>query len=85
MRSNDDRDESQDAVVAGALRKAVATAFRDDRDAVTLRYIRTVVEKELGLGSEYFKLDPYWKDRSKAIVMQEVVCCRSCAMPLWTC
>lgn len=79
MSNNDDdhdgdRDESRDVVITAALRKAVVTAFQVDRDAVTLRYIRTAVEKELGLGVEFLKCDPYWKDKSKSVVIQEVVC-----------
>ncbi|KAI5814875.1 hypothetical protein BZA77DRAFT_93335 [Pyronema omphalodes] len=67
-----DRDESKDILLSGALRKAVAQTFAKDRDTVTLRYIRTIVEQEHKLGADYFKTDPYWKERSKEIIMEEV-------------
>lgn len=66
-----DRDESRDAQIAGALRKAVADAFRKDPESVTLRTVRNEVAAELGLGEGFFKSDPYWKDKSKEIVLQE--------------
>ena len=67
------RDESRDALIAGALRKAVADTFKKNRDDVTLRYIRTLVEDQLTLGAQFFKSDDYWKNQSKDIVLQEVV------------
>jgi hypothetical protein len=67
------RDESRDALIAGALRKAVADTFKKDRDDVTLRYIRTLVEDQLALGAQFFKSDDYWKNQSKDIILQEVV------------
>ncbi|KAI5858135.1 hypothetical protein BZA05DRAFT_386092 [Tricharina praecox] len=66
-----DRDESRDAQIAGALRKAVADAFRKDPESVTLRTVRNEVAEELKLGEGFFKSDPYWKDKSKEIVLQE--------------
>lgn len=68
-----DRDESKDILLSGALRKAVAQTFANDRDTVTLRLIRTIVEQQHNLGQDYFKTDPYWKERSKEIIMEEVV------------
>jgi hypothetical protein len=68
-----DRDESKDILLSGALRKAVAQTFAKDRDTVTLRLIRTIVEQQHKLGQDYFKTDPYWKERSKEIIMEEVV------------
>jgi len=71
---DESRDESRDAQIAGALRKAVADAFRKDPESVTLRTVRNEVAAELGLGEGFFKSDPYWKDKSKEIVLQEGVC-----------
>ena len=72
------RDESRDAQIAGALRKAVADAFSKDPESVTLRTVRNEVAAELKLGDGFFKSDPHWKDKSKEIVMQEGVCGGDC-------
>lgn len=68
----DPRDDSRDGLISGCLRKAVAQAFKADRDQVTLRKIRALVEEELQLGERFFKSDPYWKAQSEDIIVQEV-------------
>lgn len=73
MSSDDERDDSQDQAVLGALRSAVATGFRTNRDDVTLRKIRMRVEEQLGLPQNYLKIDDFWNAKSKEIVLQEVV------------
>lgn len=78
--SDEERDESQDQAITGALRSNVANAFRTNRDEVTLRKMRTKVEQQLGLPEEFLKLDPYWNAHSKKIVLQEVVGAARCVL-----
>ncbi|TGZ81222.1 hypothetical protein EX30DRAFT_395725 [Ascodesmis nigricans] len=66
------RDEDADARIAAAIRVTIAREFKANPELITIKYIRTLAEKELGLEPEFFKTDPYWKSESKTLIQQEV-------------
>lgn len=57
-----------------ALRHAVQVVYRTgDLEQLTVKRMRKAAEEELDLQEGFFK-EPVWKDRSKAIIENEVVC-----------
>ena len=61
-------------VISAALVDTVEKIFRsDDRDALTVRLVRTKVEEGLNLG-EGFLVQSTWKERSKKIIKDSTVC-----------
>lgn len=67
---------SQDANYERALRDAVVTLFKKNRDEVTVKTARTAAEKTLGVQAGFFKGDATWNPKSKDIATEEVVCPR---------
>lgn len=56
------------------LRDEVAGIFKSDNmDELTVKRIRSAVEKKLGLTEGYFKNTGDWKSRSEKIIKAEVV------------
>lgn len=51
-----------------ALRKTVEDLYYEDSSNVTVKSVRSTVEKKLGLNEGFFKQDVEWKERSKNIV-----------------
>ena len=60
-----------------ALRQAVAAIFKSGKhEDLTMKRVRSMAEAELDLPDDFFKSSAKWKDRSKEIVSNEVVCSR---------
>ncbi|MCJ1307766.1 hypothetical protein MMC25_001414 [Agyrium rufum] len=58
---------------AKALEKALRDAVKADADReMTLKSVRSTAERSLGLPAEFYKTTEAWKDRSKAIIAEEV-------------
>jgi len=62
-----------DATLEQALRDVVKKIFQNGNlDQLTLKRVRKAAEEDLAL-SDFFKQDPKWKDKSKAVIESEVV------------
>ena len=63
-----------DTKIEAALRATVAKLFdEDDQGSLTLKNVRSEVGKQLDFPEDFFKTDARWKDKSKEIVLDEVV------------
>ncbi len=63
-----------DAKLEQSLRNAVVGFYEaNDFDSLTLKRVRILAARKLGLSEDFFKSDATWKDRSKAVVNAEVV------------
>lgn len=72
--------------LANALRGAVRATFAaSDWDNLTVRRIRGNVELSLGLAPNYFKSDAAWKEKSKSIIEDEVVCANNSHISIFSC
>ncbi len=60
--------ELEEALIAGTHR-----VFTADPDTTTVNKVRHHVEEKLGLGEGFFASDD-WKQRSKALIKEYVVC-----------
>lgn len=70
-----------DQVLEHALRHAVQVVYKTgDLEELTVKRMRKAAEGELELQEGFFK-EPEWKDRSKAIIENEVVCCDPAQYP----
>jgi len=68
-----------------ALRHAVQVVYKTgDLEQLTVKRMRKAAEEELELQEGFFK-EPVWKDRSKAIIENEVVCCAPAKNPATIC
>jgi len=71
-----------DKVLERALRHAVQVVYRKGNlEELTVKRMRKAAEEELDLQEGFFK-EPEWKDRSKAIIETEAVCCGHARNPL---
>lgn len=62
------------SVLENALRKSVQRLFeKGNLNDLTVKRIRQGVEEKLGLQKDFFKNDPTWKGKSKAIIQSEAV------------
>jgi hypothetical protein len=62
-----------DKALTNALLKSVRTIYRsDEKDQLSVRFVRTKVEEEFDL-EEGFLSEGKWKDKSKGIIKGEVV------------
>jgi hypothetical protein len=61
---------SSSALVA-QLKKSVKNIFDTDREQLSVKKVRSAVELDLESG---FFLSPEWKDKSKQIIKEHVVC-----------
>lgn len=58
-----------------ALRNTVVSIFKSGTlDELTVRRVRLSSEKKLGLEVDFFKNHASWKEKSAAIIKEEVVC-----------
>ena len=63
-----------DSVLEDALRHAVQQIYRSrNLEDLTVRRVRTTVEKQLNLEDDFFKDSSIWKEKSKRIIQSEVV------------
>ena len=62
-----------DAEIDIALREAVVKRFQSNPEQLTIKKIRTDVERQLGLGDGFFKADMNWNPRSKETIQLQVV------------
>lgn len=62
-----------DAEIDVALREAVVKRFQSNPDQLTIKKIRTDIERQLGLGDGFFKADLKWNPRSKKTIQLQVV------------
>lgn len=63
-----------DARIEKALRAAVQQANdRGELDLITVKTARTSAERTLKLDAGFFKSHETWKDRSKDVIIEEVV------------
>lgn len=63
-----------DKTLVDTLKATVTSIFNsDERDTLSVKRVRDQTEGELGLEKGYF-LQPEWKDRSKQIIKEHVVC-----------
>jgi len=68
--------------LTAALKRAVNDVFHsNEKDLLTVRFIRTKVEEELDLKGSFFT-EGKWKDKSKVIIKGEAVSCLF--IPIWT-
>lgn len=57
------------------MRDIVARLFRHGQlEDLTVKRVRKAAEEELDLPVDYLKSNSEWKDRSKDIISEEVVC-----------
>ena len=64
-----------DAQLEHALREAVRSVFETGKmENLTVKRLRNHVETNLGLEPEFFKSNDQWKEKSKNLIQQEVVC-----------
>jgi hypothetical protein len=56
-----------------ALRSATTHAYKHDVESLTVKRIRAKVEGSLDLPEGFF-LKPAWKEQSKSIITERVVC-----------
>ncbi|KAL8844452.1 MAG: hypothetical protein Q9205_002283 [Flavoplaca limonia] len=61
-----------DAEIDIALREAVVKRFQSNPEQLTIKKIRTDVERQLGLGDGFFKADMKWNPRSKETIQLQV-------------
>ena len=62
------------SVLEDALRDAVQKIYRSrNLEDLTVNRVRRAVEKQLVLEDDYFKNDSFWKEKSKHIILSEVV------------
>ncbi|KAL8711027.1 MAG: hypothetical protein Q9220_004408 [cf. Caloplaca sp. 1 TL-2023] len=61
-----------DAHIEQALRHAVEALYKSDPQQITLKTIRTRVERDLGLDSAFFKSHTTWNARSKDVIQSQV-------------
>ena len=62
------------SVLEDALRNAVQKIYRSrNLEDLTVKRVRRAVEKQLVLEDDYFKNDSFWKEKSKSIILSEVV------------
>ena len=62
-----------DVEIEIALREAVVKRFQSNPEQLTIKKIRTDVERQLGLGDGFFKADMRWNSRSKETIQLQVV------------
>ena len=66
---------ASDQAVEGALLEVVGSRFRaGDHDSLTLKRVRAAAEVQLNLPKDYLKNHRTWKEQSKHLVTEEVVC-----------
>ena len=58
--------------IEASLRNAVEKAYKEDRDSLTVKRVRTQVESNLGLVDGFFT-SAEWKDKSKALIKEWAV------------
>ncbi|KAL9000847.1 MAG: hypothetical protein Q9169_000601 [Polycauliona sp. 2 TL-2023] len=63
---------ASDVEIEDALRNAVDKEFRGNPEQLTIKRIRTDVERQLGLGDGFCKAHVEWNDRSKRIIQSQV-------------
>ncbi len=57
------------------LRNAVQQVYQTgDLENLTVKRVRKIVEDDLELPEDFFKIDATWKERSKELIQAEVVC-----------
>lgn len=56
-----------------ALLKSINEAWQNEREQITVKFIRSKVEKVLNLKDGFFKEDEDWKAKSKSIITDEFV------------
>ena len=67
-------DEPSDASLERALRDAVKASFLSGKtQELTVKRLRTIVEKELGLDDGFFKAHNTWNAKSKKTIQDTVV------------
>ncbi|KAL7268850.1 hypothetical protein RUND412_008511 [Rhizina undulata] len=69
--SSSSHDAAEVVRIQTALRDSVKRQFKEDSDKATVKYIRSRVEKELGLDQDFLKTDEFWKSESKKIIVEE--------------
>jgi len=74
------------SVIKEELAKTVRDLFKTDRNSLTVNLVRKNVEENLGLDEGFFR-GPNWKQKSKELITNTVVCLLSCQLtnPLSTC
>lgn len=68
-----DRPSVSETRLEKALRDAVEETFKADPEQLTVKRLRSKVEKDLGLDDGFFKSDAAWNARSKEVIQSEVV------------
>lgn len=63
-----------DDELENSLRREVVRAQAKGEEDFTLRQIRAASEKKLGLSDGFYKNHAAWKDRSKEVVSDQIVC-----------
>ena len=74
-----------DDVITEALKQATGRRFKNDEDSVTVNSVRSEAERDLALPDGFLKSNDNWKDASKTIIREHVVCYGSLSLHQLVC